>query len=128
MTDSFDDFDDTENEKKGSDEFAKMLEASFSKKEKKLSVGDKIKGEILVLGKEDVFVSTGTMNDGIVPRRDLLDAEGDRGELLWVDRGLPAPLVAEDAAVGPDGDHVRSAEVGIEVAEALRDPGRPARR
>src|SRR5262249_47510316 len=29
------------------------------------------------LGKEDVFVSTGTMNDGIVPRKDLLDKDGN---------------------------------------------------
>jgi small subunit ribosomal protein S1 len=65
------------NENKNSGEFAQMLEASFGKKQKKLSVGDKVKGEILVLGKEDVFVSTGTMHDGVVPRRDLLDAEGN---------------------------------------------------
>lgn len=65
-----------ENSKKGSSEFAQMLEQSFSKKTKRLSVGDKIRGEILVIGKEEVFVSTGTPNDGIVPRRDLLDAEG----------------------------------------------------
>lgn len=63
--------------KRGSDEFAKMLDASFQQSQKKLSVGDKIKGEILVLGKEDVFVSTGTMNDGMVPRKDLLDDKGN---------------------------------------------------
>lgn len=85
MTHSFDDdFDDSsettpekDSKDQGSSEFAKMLEASFGKKQKKLSVGDKVKGEILVLGKEDVFVSTGTMHDGVVPRRDLLDADGN---------------------------------------------------
>jgi small subunit ribosomal protein S1 len=81
MTHSFDDdFDDSsesQTENKNSSEFAKMLEASFGKKQKKLSVGDKVRGEILVLGKEDVFVSTGTMHDGVVPRRDLLDADGN---------------------------------------------------
>ena len=57
--------------KKASDEFAKMLEDSFKGGGKKrLAVGDKIRGEILVIGKEEVYVSTGTMNDGVVSRRD----------------------------------------------------------
>src|SRR4051812_32057819 len=64
-------------EKSGSDEFARMLDASFKQSQKKLSVGDKIRGEILVIGKEDVFVATGTMNDGLVPRKDLLDEKGN---------------------------------------------------
>ncbi|MCM2277360.1 MAG: S1 RNA-binding domain-containing protein [Oligoflexia bacterium] len=63
--------------KKRDSEFARMLEASFKTPTKKLSPGDKIRGEILVAGKEEVFVSTGTMHDGIVARRDLLDAEGN---------------------------------------------------
>jgi small subunit ribosomal protein S1 len=63
-------------EKSKSSEFAKMLEDSFKKPQKKLAVGDKVRGEILVLGKEEIFVSTGTMNDGIVSRKDLLDPDG----------------------------------------------------
>ncbi|OFZ19158.1 MAG: hypothetical protein A2X94_10280 [Bdellovibrionales bacterium GWB1_55_8] len=53
-----------------------MLAESFSKPQKKLSVGDKIQGKILVLGKEDVFVSTGGANDAMMKRQDLLDADG----------------------------------------------------
>lgn len=60
-----------------SDEFARMLDESFKKDRKKLSVGDKIKGEILVIGKEDVYVATGTMNDGRVARKDLLNEAGE---------------------------------------------------
>lgn len=61
-----------------SDEFARMLGESFAgRSEKKLKVGDRIRGKILVLGKEDVYVSTGTRHDGVVARRDLLDAEGN---------------------------------------------------
>ncbi|MCM2323304.1 MAG: S1 RNA-binding domain-containing protein [Oligoflexia bacterium] len=72
------DFDQQDDEKsaKGPSEFARMLEDSFKAPTRKLSVGDKIRGEILVVGKEDIFVSTGTMTDGLVQRRDLLDAEG----------------------------------------------------
>src|SRR5262249_7652651 len=77
MIDQFDDDDFEEKKSNPMDsEFARMLEASFKGSKKKLSVGDKIQGEILVLGKEEVFVSTGTQNDGVVQRRDLLDKDG----------------------------------------------------
>jgi small subunit ribosomal protein S1 len=62
--------------KKSQNEFASMFEASMRKSTKKLSVGEKIKGEILVIGSDDVYVSTGTQHDGAVSRRELLDAEG----------------------------------------------------
>jgi len=68
-----DDFD----EPAPSNEFAQMLAESFSgKKSKKLKIGDKVRGEILVLGKEDVYVSTGTQHDGVVSRRDLVAEDG----------------------------------------------------
>lgn len=69
-------FDDEDEKDKKSSEFAKLLEDSFRKPLRTLSVGDKVRGEILVLGKEDVFVSTGAMQDGVVPRKELLDSEG----------------------------------------------------
>lgn len=65
--------------KAGSDEFARLLEASFKSPARRLSAGDKIRGEILVIGKEDVFVSTGAIgptSDGVVRRKELLDSEG----------------------------------------------------
>jgi small subunit ribosomal protein S1 len=74
--DNQDDFDDGEDSKKKSSEFADMLAESFAKPQKKLSVGDKIRGEILVLGKEDVFVSTGTNTDGSLSRRELIGEDG----------------------------------------------------
>ncbi len=60
-----------------SDEFAELLKESFKKASKKLSVGDKIRGEILVLGREDVYVATGGQHDGVISRRDLLDSSGN---------------------------------------------------
>jgi small subunit ribosomal protein S1 len=74
--DNQDDLDDGEDSKKKSSEFADMLAESFAKPQKKLSVGDKIRGEILVLGKEDVFVSTGTNTDGSLSRRELIGEDG----------------------------------------------------
>lgn len=57
-------------------EFAKLLGESFRNNSRKLTVGDKIHGQILVLGQEDVFVSTGTQHDGVISKRDLLEKDG----------------------------------------------------
>ncbi len=62
---------------KKDDDFASMFSESLKGAEKKLRVGDKIRGKILNLGSEEVFVTTGTRHDGIMSRRDLLDAEGN---------------------------------------------------
>ncbi len=58
------------------EDFASLLSESFKNTEKRLKVGDKIRGKILILGKEDVFVTTGTRNEGVISRRELLDADG----------------------------------------------------
>lgn len=68
-------FDDESDEKSGS-EFARMFEDSMQGIGRKLSVGDKIRGEILTIGKEEVFVSTGTVDDGVVLKTELLDQDG----------------------------------------------------
>ncbi len=57
------------------DEFAALLAQSDSTTSKKLKVGDKITGEILTLGKEESFVSTGTTIDGLILTNELKDAE-----------------------------------------------------
>lgn len=72
-----------EQETQKPNEFAQLLEESFKKKRKKLSVGERIRGEILVLGKEDVFVSTGVSgvgSDGILPRRELEEISKKDGQ------------------------------------------------
>ena len=74
MADLFDDDDNTKNE---SEDFARMFEVSITGVTRRLSPGDKVRGEILTIGKDEVFVSTGTMNDGIVSRRDLFDKDGN---------------------------------------------------
>ncbi|HTL10946.1 MAG TPA: hypothetical protein VL588_00580, partial [Bdellovibrionota bacterium] len=62
----------------GSDEFARMFEESVKSGSKggRLSTGQRIKGEIILIGREDVFVSTGTQADGIVPKIELTGADG----------------------------------------------------
>lgn len=59
-------------------EFAKLLEASFKSPKRKLSPGDKVKTEVLVVGKEEVFVSiqgAAGAGEGIVPKRELPHTE-----------------------------------------------------
>lgn len=73
MRDLFGDDDDNKND---SNDFARLFEDSVSGVSRRLSPGDKVRSEILTIGKEDVFVSTGTVDDGVVLKRDLLDAEG----------------------------------------------------
>jgi small subunit ribosomal protein S1 len=76
--DIYDDQDDENEEKSAkSSEFAQLLEDSFKTTRKGLTPGEKIRAEILSVGKEDIFVSTGMMHDGVVSRRDLLDKEGN---------------------------------------------------
>ncbi len=75
-------FDDDDSNDSGSNDFARMFEDSMKGVSRKLSPGDKIRGEILTIGKEDVFISTGTMDDGVVMRKDLLDKDGNFGHKI----------------------------------------------
>lgn len=82
-SDYFDDFNtesddlETTSAPGSNEDFASMLGDSFKAASKKLKVGDKIRGKILVLGSEEVYVSTGTQHDGVIQKRDLLDADGN---------------------------------------------------
>ncbi|MCE3010547.1 MAG: S1 RNA-binding domain-containing protein [Proteobacteria bacterium] len=63
-------FGDDPNDKKDND-FAKMFENSLGGVGKSLRVGDRVQGEVLSIGKDEIFVSTGTIHDGIVMKMDL---------------------------------------------------------
>jgi small subunit ribosomal protein S1 len=62
--------------------------AETSKPVRKISVGDRLKGEVLSIGKEEVYVSTEGPVDAVVARRELLDEQGQikvkKGEILEV--------------------------------------------
>lgn len=53
------------------------FEALFAQSEKnldrRLRVGDDVRGEVLSIGKEEAFISTGTPVDGLILTKDLLD-------------------------------------------------------
>lgn len=58
------------------DEFASLLATHDPQSQRALKVGDKITGEILSIGKEECFLSTGTTNDGLLLTSELKDADG----------------------------------------------------
>jgi len=74
MPEDFDSNHPTEEE----ESFADMLEAFSSNRQEGLNTGDKISAEIISIGRDAVFVDTGTKIDGFVAKSELLD---DKGEL-----------------------------------------------
>ena len=57
--------------------FAELLESYDSGMGDDIRVGDKIRGEIISISKDTVFVDTGTKIDGIVEKEELLDENGE---------------------------------------------------
>jgi small subunit ribosomal protein S1 len=76
MSNKKDMFGDDRAEQKEATDFASMFEQSLSTAGKKLSVGDKFKGEILSIGKESSYVATGTPMDASINTLDLKDEAG----------------------------------------------------
>ncbi|MGE5086903.1 MAG: S1 RNA-binding domain-containing protein, partial [Bacillota bacterium] len=58
---------------KSFEDFEALFAASEQGLKTRVSVGDQIRGEILSIGKEESFVSTGTPVDGLIFTKDLLD-------------------------------------------------------
>ena len=81
----------TDEKGSGEESFAELFEAYSEGVNEDVQVGDKIKGEIISIGKDTVFVDTGTKIDGVVDKEELLDDnrelpfnEGDMLELYVV--------------------------------------------
>ncbi len=72
MTDHFDDDNNEENEKS----FAEMLDAYSPGSDAEVGIGDKIRGKIVSIGRESVFIDTGSKIDGVVDKAELLDKNG----------------------------------------------------
>jgi small subunit ribosomal protein S1 len=73
MTNQFDD----ENSDEKEQSFAALLEAYSPAKDSELGVGDKISGKIVSIGRDSIFVDTGTKIDGVVDKAELLDENGE---------------------------------------------------
>lgn len=73
MTDPIDD----ENNEDQELSFAAMLEAYSPGADADMGVGDKISGRIVSIGRDAVFVDTGSKIDGVVDKAELLDKSGE---------------------------------------------------
>ena len=95
--------------------FAELFESYTKGMNEDIRVGDKVKGAIISVGKDSVFVDTGTRTDGFVEKTELLDEGGQftfkEGDML------------ELYAVAVTGTEIRlsKAIAGIGGAELLRD-------
>jgi small subunit ribosomal protein S1 len=60
----------------GEKSFAELLDAYDKELDLNLQVGDKVKGTIISIGNETVFIDTGTKVDAVVEKKELLDENG----------------------------------------------------
>lgn len=95
--------------------FAQLLEAFSPGTRSEVRVGDRVKGKVISIGKDTVFVDAGMKIDAVVERSELLDAdqqltcaEGDELELYVI-------------AVGENEIRLSRAISGIGGAEMLRE-------
>lgn len=56
--------------------FADLLAEFEDSRNEDIQVGDRIKGPVIAIGKDTVFIDTGTKFDGLVDKTELLDEEG----------------------------------------------------
>ena len=66
-----------ENSDEEQESFASLLDSYSPSAGLDLHVGDKVKGKIISIGKDTVFVDTGTKIDGVVDKTELLDESGE---------------------------------------------------
>lgn len=73
MTDIFGD-DDNENK---DESFAELFEEYSADINDDIQLGDRIEGKIISIGEKSVYVDTGSMSDGVVDKKELLDENGE---------------------------------------------------
>ena len=72
MVDEMDDREET-----GEESFAELFEKSFSGGGSKLEPGKKVEATVLSITKDWVFLDVGQKGEGVLDRKELLDAEGN---------------------------------------------------
>lgn len=73
MTEDFNDMDNGADE----EDFASLFESYGQVMDQDLRVGDKVKGKIISIGQDAVFVDTGRKIDGVVDKAELFDEQGE---------------------------------------------------
>jgi small subunit ribosomal protein S1 len=79
--------------------FAELFEKYSSGMSEDVQVGDKIKGRIISIGKDTVFMDTGTKIDGAVDITELMDAEGNCPHALGDELELYVTAVTESEII-----------------------------
>ena len=109
-------FGDEINEQKDFSSFEAMFAQSSPVIKASLKVGDTFTGEILSIGKEEAFVSTGSTVDGMIATRDLLDENkevkykvGDTIDCVVISNKGGEMRVAKKGALGADADSLEDA-------------------
>ena len=105
----------------GLEDFAAMLAAHDEASSGRVQPGQKVKGTIIAITGESVFVDVGLKEDGIMDRKDLLDADGKeiagQGDTVeaWVVSASPQGIVLSRSMSGS----------GVAALEEARDAGLP---
>ncbi|MBF0468721.1 MAG: hypothetical protein HQK61_07535, partial [Desulfamplus sp.] len=61
----------------GEENFADLLDSYDAQESHDIRQGDKINGTIIAIGKNSVYISTGSKSDGVVEKAELLDENGN---------------------------------------------------
>jgi len=112
MTDQRND-DDNSEEKEES--FAAMLDAYSPGLEAEINIGDKIRGKVISIGKDSVFVDTGSKMDGVVDKAELLNKDRQ----LEIEEGGMLELYV--VALTDDGIRLSKAVSGIGGLQMLKE-------
>ncbi|RPI73916.1 MAG: 30S ribosomal protein S1, partial [Desulfobacteraceae bacterium] len=68
------------------EDFAQLLNSYREGMNEDIQIGDRIRGEIIAISKDTIFINTGTKMDGVVEKTELLDANGElphkKGDIL----------------------------------------------
>ena len=66
-----------DNDTEPDENFADLIEKYTVQSGENIRIGEKIKGKVIDIGKEELFIDTGTKIDGVVERKELLDDNGE---------------------------------------------------
>ena len=79
-------------------DFARLFEAGLDSLKTTIRTGEKVKGKVAMIGQNTVFVNLGARADGLIDKKDLLDADGKltvkEGDVIeafcmgWTDEGI----------------------------------------
>ena len=84
------------NEEEREQSFAAMLDSYSAAIQTDINIGDKISGRVISIGKDTVFVDTGSKIDGVVDKAELIDNEQN----LEIEEGDVVELVGTVGNLG----------------------------